>query len=87
MWAQGVLQEVAEGQAGAASGALAELFVSHCDQIAVIADGRIAEQRSFKKLIMVSNSENEEDKEDMTSAECLENSLAPSSDERRIRMI
>ncbi|EEY67342.1 uncharacterized protein PITG_04352 [Phytophthora infestans T30-4] len=48
-------------------------FVSHCDQIAVIADGRIAKQRSLKKLMMVSNSGNEEDKEDMTSAECLEN--------------
>ncbi|KAI9985199.1 hypothetical protein PInf_004524 [Phytophthora infestans] len=47
-------------------------FVSHCDQIAVIADGRIAKQRSLKKLMMVSNSGNEEDKEDMTSAECLE---------------
>ncbi|KAI9991759.1 hypothetical protein PInf_017115 [Phytophthora infestans] len=57
-------------------------FVSHCDQVAVIADETIIEQRSFKKLMMVSNSENEEDKEDMTSAGCLENNLALSSDER-----
>ncbi|KAE8982765.1 Canalicular multispecific organic anion transporter 2 [Phytophthora rubi] len=67
-------------------------FVNQCDQIAVIADGRIAEHGSYKKLMvkknllaqMVSNyveSEKEEDDENTTSAESVEDELADSSDD------
>ncbi|ETP43581.1 hypothetical protein F442_09693 [Phytophthora nicotianae P10297] len=67
-------------------------FVNQCDQIAVIADGRIAEQGSYKKLMakktllaqMVSNyveSESEEDEENTTSAESLEDAMDDASDE------
>eukprot|EP00644_Phytophthora_capsici_P002763 jgi/Phyca11/10801/fgenesh1_pm.PHYCAscaffold_55_\ len=66
-------------------------FVSQCDQITVIADGRIAEHGSYKTLMakknllaqMVSNyveSENEEDEVNETSAESLED-CADASDE------
>ncbi|KAG1697029.1 hypothetical protein DVH05_017416 [Phytophthora capsici] len=66
-------------------------FVSQCDQITVIADGRIAEHGSYKTLMakknllaqMVSNyveSENEEDEVNETSAESLED-CADANDE------
>eukprot|EP00644_Phytophthora_capsici_P002761 jgi/Phyca11/553757/estExt2_Genewise1Plus.C_PHYCAscaffold_550062 len=66
-------------------------FVSQCDQITVIADGRIAEHGSYKTLMakknllaqMVSNyveSENEEDEVNETSVESLED-CADLSDE------
>ncbi|GMF24437.1 unnamed protein product [Phytophthora lilii] len=67
-------------------------FVNQCDQIAVIADGRIAEHGTYKKLMakknllaqMVSNyveSEKEEDDENTTSAESVEDESADSSDD------
>ncbi|KAL3666867.1 hypothetical protein V7S43_007816 [Phytophthora oleae] len=67
-------------------------FVNQCDEITVIADGRIAEHGSYKKLMakknllaqMVSNyveNENEEDGENATSAESLEDDSADSNDE------
>ncbi|KAG7390174.1 ATP-binding cassette sub- C member 8 [Phytophthora pseudosyringae] len=70
-------------------------FVNQCDQIAVIADGRIAEHGSYKKLMakknllaqMVSNyaeSEKEEDDENTTSAESREEDWADSSDEEEL---
>ncbi|KAE8915667.1 Multidrug resistance-associated protein 1 [Phytophthora fragariae] len=70
-------------------------FVNQCDQIAVIADGRIAEHGSYKKLMvkknllaqMVSNyveSEKEEDDENTTSAESVEDELADSSDDEEL---
>ncbi|KAF1791747.1 P-loop containing nucleoside triphosphate hydrolase [Phytophthora cactorum] len=70
-------------------------FVNQCDQIAVIADGRIAEHGSYKELMakknllaqMVSNyveSEKEEDEENTTSAEYLEDDLADCGDEEEL---
>ncbi|KAG3116515.1 Multidrug resistance-associated protein 1 [Phytophthora idaei] len=70
-------------------------FVNQCDQIAVIADGRIAEHGSYKELMakknllaqMVSNyveSEKEEDEENTTSAESLEDDLADCGDEEEL---
>ncbi|KAI9987884.1 hypothetical protein PInf_024139 [Phytophthora infestans] len=70
-------------------------FVSQCDQIAVIADGRIAEHGSYKKLMatknllaqMVSNyveSEQEEDEENTTSAESLEDAMDDCGDEEEL---
>ncbi|EEY62025.1 ATP-binding Cassette (ABC) Superfamily [Phytophthora infestans T30-4] len=70
-------------------------FVSQCDQIAVIADGRIAEHGSYKKLMatknllaqMVSNyveSEQEEDEENSTSAESVEDAMDDCGDEEEL---
>ncbi|KAF4031150.1 ABC transporter [Phytophthora infestans] len=70
-------------------------FVSQCDQIAVITDGRIAEHGSYKKLMatknllaqMVSNyveSEQEEDEENTTSAESLEDAMDDCGDEEEL---
>ncbi|GMF43781.1 unnamed protein product [Phytophthora fragariaefolia] len=70
-------------------------FVNQCDQIAVIADGRIAEHGSYKKLMakknllaqMVSNyveSEKEEDDENITSVESVEDDSANSSDDEEL---
>ncbi|KAG6623523.1 ATP-binding Cassette (ABC) Superfamily [Phytophthora cinnamomi] len=70
-------------------------FVNQCDQIAVIADGRIAEHGSYKKLMakknllaqMVSNyveSEKEEEDENTTSAESVEDESADSSDDEEL---
>ncbi|KAL4133396.1 hypothetical protein PRIC2_003714 [Phytophthora ramorum] len=67
-------------------------FVNQCDQIAVIADGRIAEHGSYNNLIakknllaqMVSNyveSEKEEDDANTTSAESVEDELDDLSDD------
>ncbi|POM57660.1 Multidrug resistance protein ABC Superfamily, partial [Phytophthora palmivora] len=70
-------------------------FVNQCDQISVVADGRIAEHGSYKKLMakksllaqMVSNyveSEKEEEEENMTSGESIEDDLADSSDDEEM---
>jgi ATP-binding cassette subfamily C (CFTR/MRP) protein 1 len=70
-------------------------FVNQCDQIEVIADGRIAEHGSFKQLMakknllaqMVSNyveSDKEEEDANTTSAESVEDESAESSDEEDV---
>ncbi|OWZ10780.1 ABC transporter [Phytophthora megakarya] len=70
-------------------------FVNQGDQIAVLADGRIAEKGSYRELMamktllaqMVSNyveSEKEEDKENTTSGESIDDELADLDDDEEL---